>query len=158
MNKKERFKKFKKLFEQNQLSNISKDIIYQNDDGTYVLFDIYTITKTINGYNVAKNKVHKEYRFCNAKNAIVYATLDKRNRINDAREVLELDRLLEDNIVKIEVYKKLSEGAKSLEARSIHLTKLNESVLKKKQINEKLEDYITEVKVWQSQKFNEAAK
>ena len=158
MNEQDKFNKFKKLFERNELISIGKNIIYQDPAGYYVLFDSYTIEKTENGYKVSKDYVHKQYIFCNARNAIVYATLDRRNKINEARKVLELDRILEDSIVKIEVYKNLSEKAKSLEAKSIHLTKMNESILKKKQINEKLEDYITEVKKWQSQKFKEAAK
>jgi len=157
MSEKEVFKRFQKLFDKADLLEMSKDIIYE-DNGKYILLETYEISKSDKGFTLHKNGVHMERVFCNARNAIVYATLDKRNKIMDAKKVVELDRVLEDSNNSMELHKKLADRAKDLDTKTIYLAKLQEAKLKKDHINEQLDDYIIEVKKWQNARFAQAAK
>lgn len=151
------FNKVKKLIDKADLLGISNDIIYE-DNGSYVLLNSYIISKTDKGFVLRKNGIHLEQTFCNARNAIVYATLDKRDRIMDAKNVIHLDRILEDSNNSIELHTKLANRAKDLDVKTIYLAKLQEARLKKDYINGKLDDYIREVKKWQNERFAQAAK
>ena len=89
---------------------------------------------------------------------MVWATLDKRNKVVDRNRVTELDMLLEGTKSTIELQQVLTRKAKDDETKLIYFSKLNEALLKKKQIVSEITKYIDDTKKWQERQFLQATK
>ena len=155
LNEKQMFKIFKRMFDYIELSNITKDIIFQDKYGSYIMYNRYSI-KSLNGsFITSKNHTFTVKTFNNLKNAVVWTTLDHTEKVVAANRVLELDTLLASTLEHIKLYEKSFKNAKNLETLSIADTKLQEEILRKDRIIRELDDYANLTQRWQNKKFND---
>jgi hypothetical protein len=153
-NKKHPFDVIKKMLNDSSINNI-KNVAVFKIGGQYELFGEYTITKIKDRFRVTKDRTNFTETFHNLKNAVVWATLNKRNLINDARRVQNLDASLEGHNFNLEVSTALYKKSKDIEGMCIHLAKLSESKAKVNQITQELEAYVINVKNWQNRMYKE---
>jgi len=147
----------KNMFDNNDTQSLIESIIYETKDG-YQLFGEYHIEKVGNKFIVSKNKTDLTEIFSNLKNAIVWTTMYKRDKLVDANRVKDLDILLEGAVVSYEIHKKLAKKAKDLDTKTLHIVKLQEDQMKQQAIIEELDRFVINAKNWQYRQFKEAAK
>ena len=153
-NKKHNFDVIEKMLNNSDVKHIKNVAVYKID-GQYELFGEYTINKIQDRFRVTKDRTSLTESFHNLKNAVVWATLNKRNLINDASRVQHLDSILEGYNFNLEVSTSLYKKAKNIEGKCIHLAKLSESKAKINQITKELEAYVVNVKNWQNRMYKE---
>jgi len=153
MNEKEMYRIFKKMFEKEKMSEISKHIIFQNSTGDYIMYDRYTIKEHKGTYISSKNTTFTTKTFNNLKSAVIWTTLDHTDKVVAANRVLELDTLLASTVEHIKLYEKRFKEAKTLEVLAIADTKLHEEIVRKERIINELEDYANITKKWQNKQF-----
>lgn len=157
MNEINMFSILKKLLSKEEIQQLAELLVIEGKHG-YELFDEYSIEKTDMGYIVKKYKTFVEHTFFNLRNAVVWATLDKRNKIIDANSVVDLDLKLQSTLASLELHQKLCRKTKNVDSKSLYFIKLNEDRVKKYHILSKLDNYVIETKRWQNKKFTEAIK
>ncbi len=147
----------KRIFSEDEIKTLNELIVYNTKQG-YELFGEFSITKVNGSYLVSKLTSNLSETFYNLKNAVVWATMHKRNMIIDANRVRDLDRTLESTLVSMTVHTKLCEKTKDLDTRLIYSAKLQEDRVKRKLVIRELESYILNTKNWQEKQFKLAIK
>jgi hypothetical protein len=148
-------RKIEKFINQEILRNLQDIVIFQENDGSYKLFNAYTISKNSQKeYIVTGTTTITPNRFYVLKNAVSWCIFDKRNKMHEARRIAELDNKLVSVDVDIHIHQTLYKKAKKPDDKLIYLAKLNEDRLRKKNVIKELEDYVTESNIWQSKRFN----
>jgi len=155
-NEKQMFKILKKLLDVKEINFIQQYIVYRDVDGSYVLYGEYNI-KYIDGFYVL-SKVHtfttRQFNFM--KNAIIWAILDKYNKIVELKEIEHLDMTYASSNSHIELQKKLISTAKSLDVMALANTKLQEEQIKIENISQRINDYILLANRCQDNMFRKA--
>ncbi len=149
------FEILSKLLSKDAIKALSENIIIQNSQNDYELFGEYNIIKNGVKFQITSNKSHLFKEFYNLKNAVIWTTLYKLNKISDSRRVSDLDAILEGTNFDIELLTKLLDKAKSNEERSTYMSKLVEGKSKRTLIKKELSEFEQRVKDWQNQKFNQ---
>jgi len=148
-------KQLDKLMKPNIIGDLEDVIIFQNTDGSYELFNIYHINKTKeNNYIVTMLSTFTTHQFNVLKNAVAWCTFDKRNLLQQANRILELDTMLAGIELDILLHTKIFKNIKNSEDKLIFLAKLNEDKLKKSRFTDELYKYINDSKRWQTNRFN----
>jgi hypothetical protein len=144
-----------KLMKSDALGELEDIIIFQNNDGSYELFNGYVITRSIdNAYVVTMLTTHTTHTFYTLKNAVTWCIFDKRNMIYESNRIIILDNLQGGLEVDIALHSKMFKNTRNSDNKLIFLAKLNEDKMKKKQINDELFVYINNSKKWQTHRFN----
>jgi hypothetical protein len=147
--------RIEKFVSQQLLQNLQDIVIYQENDGSYKLFNAYTISKNPQKeYVVTGNTANDNTKFYVLKNAVSWCIFDKRNKMYEARRITELDNKLVSIDVDINIHQNLFKKSKVTDDKLMYLAKLNEDRIKKKNIIRELEGYVTESNSWQKQRFN----
>jgi len=128
-------------------------LVFIGENGEYELFNTYIITQQNNSFIVTKNKVHGSHIFSTLKNAVLWATSDKRQRYYMADRVIELDRKLVSLELSIKLHKKLYAKTDKSANKAVYLNKFSHETIQRDQINRELSDYLAEAKHWQFSKF-----
>jgi hypothetical protein len=151
---KEMFRILKRILDKENVEKLKENIIYQDDSG-YVMYGNYIISGTYSeGYMIENIHTFTVKNFNNLRNAVMWATLDKTNKIMYAKKVEELDIRLASTENNIQVQKRLSKTSNS----GLAYTKLTEESLKKNSIIEELEHFASISRTLQEQKFNKLTK
>lgn len=138
------------------LSKKIKDLlILKQDDGSYHLFGQYQISKdSTELYNVSwKDDPTLSIKFGQLKYAVTWCVFHKNNKYKDLNKIAELDEILDSLSMIIDNHKRLAE--KNLENRPIHLAKLSEDKLRRKQAQKAMDYYVEYSKYWQNKTFKE---
>jgi hypothetical protein len=152
---KEMFKILKRILDKENVEKLKENIIYQDSSG-YVMYGEYVISNPTAGEYLIQN-IHTftvKY-FNNLRNAVIWVTLDKSNKIMYAKKVEQLDTMLTSADNNIQVQKRLSKNGKN---PTLAYAKLTEEALKKNSIIEELEYFAGVSKTLQEQKFNKLLK
>lgn len=123
--------------------------IFQDENGDYNLFNKYVIQKTDNEYTVTIEHSFNTHAFSSLKNATVWCTLDKRNKILEANNMLVLDQRLAGLDSAIVIHSALVKKAKNDEDKLIYLSKLSQERAKKRKVLSEIDHYIQDSKRWQ---------
>ena len=137
----------------NRLSEIS---IMQGQDGSYFLFNKYTIRKNNDCFIVIKDYVAGTKSFNILKNAVAWCTFDQQNIIYESNRIFTLDNNLASVDSEIQIHQNLAKKAKKLEEKLIYLAKMGEEKMERKQITEELAGYVTSSKIWQNKRLNKS--
>lgn len=130
--------------------------IFKNDDGSFELFNKYTITKNNNKtYTVTSKFSDLSVCFYILKNAVTWCIFDKRNKITDAKKIKELDQKIDGLDIAIVNHTKLIKKSTNLENLLIYSAKLKEEQLKKQKIITELNEFILRSKLWQTKQFSD---
>jgi len=132
--------------------------IFRNDDGSYQVFNIYTLSNHGQGCIVNSKNNDDSLVFSSTKHAITWCIFDKRNKIQTANRIAHLDRMIIGIDVSIEMHKKLIKKTKDLNSKIIYLAKLTEEQEKRKHMLKEFDRYLNDSKIWQTQQFAERTK
>lgn len=157
MNESAKFAVLKRLFDATDITELQKRLVIETEAG-YELFGEYVIALVDNKYVITKNRTDLYKEFYNLKNAIVWATFDFRNSISNANRVDELDMLIEGLNCSINLHQEYYNTSKDVDRKLIYFTKLQESRLKRKALQNEVGRFVNETKRWQEQQFKKAAK
>jgi hypothetical protein len=100
-------------------------------------------------YKVNIDYSFNTYTFSSLKNAAVWCTLDKRNKILEASNMLVLDQRLAGLDAAIVIHSHLVKKAKNDEDKLIYLSKLSQERAKKRKVLSEIDHYIRDSKRWQ---------
>lgn len=89
------------------MPNLYNIIMYQEDDGSYVLFENYVIKKTQDIYWVYRRRDDRQFEFGSLKNATSWVILDNATKISEANRVLDLDNKLTSLKTELRVHRKI---------------------------------------------------
>ena len=157
MSEKQMFEILKSLLSQAEIEKLSESLIITIPGG-YELFGEYTINKVKIGYSVRKYRTALDEHFYSLQNATIYAILHKRNKIVEAKRMLELDILYENANAELERHRKHGLTFQDSDARYIAFSKYEEARHKRKIYGSEIQNYLQETKVWQETRFREAVK
>lgn len=145
-------KEFNQIFRQ-EFGNLSANIIFQNDDGDYELFDHYKIIVEKVGYRVYSAATDVGI-FMSTKSAVSYCIADKYKHYNLAREIYNLDSKLSALTSDILTRATLADRSKNPVFRETIESKLETKIIHKKQVENELSKCINFAKYYQQQGFN----
>ena len=137
-----------------EISKLSDALIITVPDG-YELFGEYLISKHENRYLVEKYSTDLSVYFYSLQNATIFATLYKRDKVVEAKRMIELDILLESANADIIRYKN---RGNDYEARIISSAKYEEAKHRKYTVSEEIKNYLHDAKMWQEGRYREAVK
>lgn len=146
------FSILKKLLSKEELSGLSGIVVVEDHDG-YVMFNDFKITPKNEQFQVTRFTTHCKKRFCALKNAVVWCTLVKRNKIAQANLVELLDGMLTGAISNEQLHKHLYKKTQNKDNKLLYFSKLQEDKVKKSKLQKQLDEYAREVKFWQYQQF-----
>jgi hypothetical protein len=150
------FQALERIIDHKTLEKVRGEAILK-DKNSYTLFSQYLIKKLKYGYEVSKLTGDKVYPFTSLKYAVAWVSMDQRNLIVEANRLEFLDGILSGIDLSIKLYEKYEKSSKSSENRLIYITKLNESLLKKKRIMGELNDMSERARKWQMDKFSKSS-
>jgi len=147
--------KLEKFFSKDFILKYKNLIILQNEDGTYDLFDRYCITKWKNRYKIIFRYNSNEKIFSSIKNAVTWCIFDYRNRFTECNRIEYLDKILSSIDNGIVIHKSLL-NKKSIDYsdKLIYASKLSEEISRKKYMQEEMNSFIVQSRIWQSEKFS----
>lgn len=148
------FDLIKKLLSKKELKKLEEALVITVPEG-YQLFNEYLITKQNNRYRVIKYGTDLEVYFYNMQNATIFTTLYKRDKVVEAKRMVELDVLLESAHADIIRYKN---RGNDLESRIISSAKFEEARHRKFIVSSEIAEYSKEAKIWQEGRYKEAVK
>jgi len=129
--------------------------IFKNGDGTYELFNRYTISSNKDGTCTVTIKYVLDTKiFSSTKNAVIWCIYEKRNKIYKYQRIEELDRKITSYAATVALYNTLIKSSSDLEKKITYTTKLNEAKLKLELLREELTSYETEAMQWQNSQFS----
>ena len=150
------FKILKKLLDFKEINFIQQYIVYQDTDGSYMLYGEYCIKYADGFYVLQKIHTFTTIKFNFMKNAIIWAILDKYNKIAELREIENLDITYASSNSHIELQKKLMSTAKSLDILALASTKLQEEQIKIERISQRINDFVLMANRCQDHMFRKA--
>jgi len=152
------FKILKRILDKDNINEVKKHIIYPDENG-YIMYDEYIIKTLKSGdFIIEKFNTYTTKRFNSLRNAVMWATLDKSNKILYAKKVEELDILLASTDSHIQIQKRLLKSTRTTDSMSLAYTKLNEETIKKSNIVRELEHFVGLSRVLQEQRFDKLTK
>ena len=141
-----------------EFPTLEHNSIWKNSDGNYTVFGRYSIVKESSGYRVhcALTDVGVFY---SSKSALSWCIADKFKQYNVARDLMQLDNNLHHLTVDIGTRAAIGDRTKNADQREIILTKLENKILKKKEIENRLAKCVNWAKYYQQRGFdNETAR
>jgi len=140
-----------RLFRQ-EFRDLLPNVIYQNDDGVYEVFDRYRIVPEGHGFRVFCSATDVGV-FGTTRSALSWCIADKNKSYNLARELKELDNKLLALCNDIAVRTALAERSRKWEFRDPVGTKLETKIIRKKQLENRLAKCIDWAKYTQQRGF-----
>ena len=147
-------KKIENKIPKDFLIDLQDIVIYQESDGSYNLYSVYVITKQNGYYKVTAPSVQQPLMFNSLKNSVTWCSFDKRCKIDASKRIIELDQRLAGVETDIIIHQNLINKTKKIDDKLVYLAKLGEDKIKRKQMREELEGYISESVNWQNKRFN----
>lgn len=138
-----------------ELDKVKDLAIVQLSENSYQLFNKFIITKQNRQYiieNLGNSQVIKFYQL---KHATTWCIFENFKQYNNAIEIENLDRKIENYTASMEYHKKLSYKTKESQQKILYLIKLNEDIFLKKACVEEMEKHINISKYWLSKKYKE---
>ena len=145
-------KEFSRMFRQ-EFSTLSTNLIWQNENGDYEVFDRYVITHNNYGYRVYCSGTDVGV-FSTTKNALSWCIADKFTYYNLARDILTLDNKLSSLTSDIAARANLADRSKQPLFRETVETKLETKIIRKKQVEQQLTKCVNFAKYCQQRGFN----
>lgn len=132
----------------NDVHRLEDILFYRDDNGVYHLFEQYTITPVKGFWKVQKYTTEIPHYFSRLRYALCYCINAKRNKLYAMQQIIDLDSKLISLDVDIEIQKRLINTD-----NGVYEMKLEESMLRKHSIVQKLQDWVEQSSKWQSAKF-----
>jgi len=147
--------KIEQVLSPRELTVLQDLVVYQEDDGSYQLFNKYIIRKTSEGFEVTSSTTDTHHVFFTLKTATAWCVFDKRDKFYETRRIVDLDLKLGSVDVDIQVHRKMFMKAKTPDDKLVYAAKLSEDKAKKKLMTEELDGYTADSKTWQNRRFDQ---
>ena len=147
--------KINQILNLKELTDLKEMIIFQESDGSYQLFDKYTINRAATGFVVTSSMSDKQLLFSELKNATSWCIFDKRDKFYQTNRIYELDSRIGSIDVDIRIHHGLYKRAKTPDDQVLYIAKLNEDRIKRTAMIEELAGYTAESRSWQTNRFNQ---
>jgi hypothetical protein len=136
-----------------EFRDLMPNVIWQNDDGVYEVFDRYRIHKESGGFRVFCHATDVGI-FSSTRTALSWCIADKHRAYNTARELLAVDNKL--TCLSHDIATRAAVGDRSQNAllRETILTKLETKIIHKKQLENQLAKCVNWAKYTQQQGFD----
>lgn len=138
--------------------NLQDVMIIQLADNLYDLYNCYSIERKSSSWLVSVRSNLLPHHFYNLKNAVTWCMYDYRNRLVDARQILELDRQLTAAAGGVQLHQRLIKRSKTLQQSELYSAKLREELTIQEHALQRIQHYINNATVWQKQKFKSKAR
>ena len=135
----------------NMTPELKSKLIY-NDNGQYVLFDLYRIIVSNDIYLVKKLTSDDDLIFGSLRTATAWCVLDNYNKIIPARRIIELDKQLSSNQVDKTIHGRLQKQKNNVN-REIYRDKMLYDLSKQMQLRRELDKYIIMANICQQRGF-----
>jgi hypothetical protein len=135
-----------------EFSDLLPNVIYQNDDGIYEVFDRYRILPESGAFRVFCSATDVGL-FGSTRSALSWCIADKNRAYNLARELKELDNKLTSLNNDIAVRTAMAERSRRWEFRDPVGTKLETKIIRRKQVENQLAKCISWAKYTQQRGF-----
>lgn len=146
-----------RLFRQ-EFKDLMPNVIWQNDNGVYEVFDRYTIVPEQHGFRVFCSATDVGV-FSHTRTALSWCIADKNRAYNTARELLTVDNKLSALKSDIAIRAAIGDRARDPALRETILTKLESKIIHKKQLENQLTKCVNWAKYCQQRGFdNETAR
>ncbi len=136
-----------------EFQDLLPNMIWENDDGTYAVFDRYQIVPEQSEYRVFCSATDVGL-FSTTRCALAWCIADKNQAYNLARELKDLDRKLASLTNDIAVRSALAERSRCWDFRDPVGTKLETKIIRKKQVENRLAKCVNWAKYTQQRGFN----
>lgn len=141
-----------------ELKTIMPNLIWRNDHGDYELFGKYRIVANKPGYTVYCSATEVG-EFSSTRTAVSWCVADKYRNYNLARDILRTDIRLSAVTSDIIVRMGVANRSKKAEFRESIDTKLETKIIRKKELEQQLANYVKMAKYLQQRGFeNETAR
>jgi hypothetical protein len=144
-------REIERMFRQ-EFQEFLPNLIWQNDDGAYEVFDRYRIVSESNEFRVFCSATDVGL-FATTRSALAWCIADKNKAYNLARELHELDRKLTALANDIAVRSALAERSRRWDFRDPVSTKLETKIIRKKQVENRLAKCVSWAKYTQQRGF-----
>jgi len=129
-------------FIKSSMPSVSKFIIYDTEDGRYIMFERYAISKYDNQVMVTRYSDEHMFKFNKLRHAVAWAVLDKNKRYWEATRLIELDIRLTALEVDIEQHKRIKNNTPDMNRYSIMLDKIQHDVALQTKFQKEIDKYI----------------
>jgi hypothetical protein len=136
-----------------ELQDLLPNVIWQNDNGVYEVFDRYRICPQNDGYRVYCSASDVGV-FGSTRSALSWCIADKNKAYNLARELKELDNKLTSLNNDIAVRTSIAERSRHWDFKDSMATKLETKIIRRKQVENRLAKCISWAKYTQQRGFN----
>lgn len=144
-------KEFARAFRQ-EFKDLTTNLIWQNNDGDYEVFDRYRITEEKPGYRVFCSATDVGL-FSSTKSALSWCIADKHKAYNVARDIMEVDLKLRTLNNDIATRAGNADRSTNHNFRETVETKLESKIIRKKKLETELAKYVNWAKDVQGRRF-----
>lgn len=148
--------KYKRILK-SELDSIEQVVIWKDDDGSYYLFNRYSIRPDGSQYTVAKHNTDVR-TFDRLLSAVSWCVADNVGRYDVSTEIKRLDALLTTMANDIYVRTNSLKNCKDAEQSEVVLLKIDTKNKQKREVEEKLKYFFRQTKTWQQRGFTNELK
>jgi hypothetical protein len=120
-------------------AKVADEVIVETEFGT-VVFNRYVIREISNGVELINRSGTKTMTFSSSKHALVWAILDRHNKIRESNRLLELDCLLSSAQIDAQIHERLKRKG-GIDQHLINHSKLQYDLSRQKQFREEIDKY-----------------
>lgn len=145
--------KVEHFFNSDFVKDLVKISIIKNPDGSYELFDKYTIFSKDKKYTVETRYCYDTVDFYSLQNAVTYCIFSHKSKFTEADRIYDLDKILESiNFSILSLRSKLLKS-NNLENITIYTCKLSQDEAKKQNLLYELSGFRSQANYWQKHHF-----
>lgn len=133
--------KIEKFFNKEVIKETVNNLIFKNEDGSYVLFDKYLIIHNKKNYELSIKQYHGTTCFYSLKNATIYAILHNNKKYSEAQRIVEIDKKFEGIDFSILHLNNMIKKSKITENKLIYTSKLSQDLANKEMLRKELRYY-----------------
>ena len=137
----------------NEFKDLIKNIVYQDTNGSYIVFGHYTLTKKLGIFSV-RTEMSDEIHFGSSRSAMCWCIADNSQLYNLARDILILDTKLYNLRNDIAARARVGDASRNVEFREVITTKLEGKIIYKKQLESALDKCVTRAKYYYQRGLN----
>ena len=137
-----------------EFQDLMPQVIWQNDDGVYEVFDRYKIYPTSVGF-VVFCMATEVGTFSSTRSALSWCIADKNKAYNTARELLTIDNKLASLTADIATRAALGDRSRNPALKETILTKLESKIIQKKLLENQLAKCVSWAKYVQQRGFED---
>lgn len=128
-------------------------LIYDTEDGTYIMFERYRIQKRSDKTIVTRFRDDKILSFNKMRNAVAWTVLDKNNKMWEANRLMELDLKSVGLELDMAIHERIKKNTQDVERYDIMINKIQHDLALQTKFQKEIDKYIIMANECQQQGF-----